>query len=180
MRNVPEKDFDAKAAARRLYARLKKSLGIVGEDWLNEAVAQLGKSEQETGGSVSQHFDSKVNKSGTEIKLTVSNDHPQAAVIHQGWASEKANPGMPPVQPIADWVMRKTALGVNDPAQAKGIAFAIARKMKKDRQFGSLGLRRRPEAPQGGSRFFEIPAKKKQTKWFTFIAEDAAMKFEKR
>jgi hypothetical protein len=40
-----------------------------------------------------------------------------------------ARPFFPPVDPIAEWVMRK---GIsNDASEAKGIAFAIAKKFSK-------------------------------------------------
>ncbi|WP_020179650.1 HK97 gp10 family phage protein [Methylopila sp. M107] len=45
----------------------------------------------------------------------------------------------PPVEPIADWVRRK--LGIKDEAQAKSIAFAIARKISIEGSEGAFMFR---------------------------------------
>ena len=50
-----------------------------------------------------------------------------------------SKPHMPPVEPIAEWVRRK--LGIKDEAEAKSIAFGIARKIAKSGSKGAFMFR---------------------------------------
>jgi hypothetical protein len=60
----------------------------------------------------------------TDRTVVVFSDLPYAAAMEFG-----TRPFFPPVDPIAEWVMRK---GIsNDASEAKGIAFAIAKKFSK-------------------------------------------------
>lgn len=57
--------------------------------------------------------------------VTVYSDAPYAGAIEFG-----TRPFRPPLEPIAEWVLRKKI--ATDPNDAKGIAFAIANKMSKE------------------------------------------------
>lgn len=61
--------------------------------------------------------------------------------VKAGVIEEGRRPGVGiPIEPLAEWVRRK--LGVQDPAQARGIAFAISMKQKKQGRPGLYVLKR--------------------------------------
>lgn len=59
----------------------------------------------------------------TSVTALVGTSLIYAAPVETG-----SRPHMPPVEPLADWVRRK--LGIADPAKARGVAKAIAWKIK--------------------------------------------------
>lgn len=75
-----------------------------------------------------------VEISSTSVRGEVGTTNTYAQPVETG-----AKPHMPPVEPIAEWVRRK--LGIKDEAEAKSVAFAIARKIAKSGSKGAFMFR---------------------------------------
>jgi hypothetical protein len=122
-----------KAALRGLYSAAQRMVGVVGEVIAAEPRIPVDRGIYKAGWRARRLPD------GAEI----SNSTPHAGFIEDGVRADRVRPGRAMIDALAAWVARKgltgSARGVERAAEARRIAWAIAKSMQKNGIFNRGG-----------------------------------------